>query len=360
VNIPRTMSGVALMGHGGPEMLEWNDNLPVPEIGAGEVLLKVLAAGLNNTDINTRTGWYSKSVTGATTDDNITSDASDGTWDGNALTFPHIQGADCCGEVVAVGDSVDPARIGERVIVRTMQNWVDTDGKSKVITLGSERQGAFAQFMAARSIDAVAVNSTWTDIELASIPCATTTAEGMLQRANLGAENVLITGASGGVGSAAIQLAKRRGATVWAITKADKAAELRKIGADHTLDRDEALPENHFDVVIDLVAGPRFDDLLCALKPKGRYVASGAIVGPLVTLDVRTLYRKDLSLLGSTAQPDNIIHDVIGYIERGEIKPLVSITYPMRRSGEAQAAFAGKAYIGKIVLTLDPFATNRP
>ena len=131
MNIPRTMSGVALMGHGGPEMLEWNDNLPVPEIGAGEVLLKVLAAGVNNTDINTRTGWYSKSVTGATTDDNITSDASDGTWDGNALTFPHIQGADCCGEVVAVGDSVDPARIGERVIVRTMQNWVDTDGKSK-------------------------------------------------------------------------------------------------------------------------------------------------------------------------------------------------------------------------------------
>jgi len=352
MKIPSIMSGVALMGHGGPEMLEWKDDLPVPAIGAGEVLLKVLAAGVNNTDINTRTGWYSKSVTGATTDDNITSDASDGTWDGHALTFPHIQGADCCGEVIAVGAGVDPARIGERVIVRAMQNWTQADGSIKVLTQGSERQGAFAQYMAARSIDAVAVNATWSDIELASIPCATTTAEGMLQRAGLGAENVLITGASGGVGSAAIQLAKRRGATVWAVTKASKADELRKIGADHIIDRDAPFPENHFDVVIDLVAGPRFDDLLNALKPTGRYVASGAIAGPLVTLDVRTLYLKDLSLLGSTAQPDHIINDVVGYIERGEIKPLVSKTYPMRDIRAAQAAFMDKVYIGKIVLTL--------
>lgn len=353
MTFPDIMSGVALIGHGGPEMLEWKDDLPVPTIGAGEVLLKVLAAGVNNTDINTRTGWYSKSVTGATTDDNVTTDASDGTWDGNALTFPHIQGADCCGEVIAVGDGVDPSRIGERVIVRAMQNWIQADGSIKVITQGSERQGSFAQFMGVRSIDAVAVNSTWSDIELASIPCATTTAEGMLQRANLGAENVLITGASGGVGSAAIMLAKRRGATVWAVTKSDKADALRSIGADHTIDRDEALPDTHFDVVIDLVAGLRFDDLLNALKPRGRYVTSGAIAGPLVTLDVRTLYLKDLSLLGSTAQPDNIIHDVIGYIERGEIKPLISQTFPLRAIRDAQAAFMEKAYIGKIVLTLN-------
>ena len=168
----------------------------------------------------------------------------------------------------------------------------------------------------------------WSDIALAAIPCATTTAEGMVQRAALGAETVLITGASGGVGSAAIQLAKRRGATVWAVTKPDKAADLRSLGADHTIDRDAAFPDNHFDVVIDLVAGPRFGDLLDALKPRGRYVASGAIAGPIVTLDVRTLYLKDLSLLGSTAQPDHIIHDVVGYIERGEIKPLIAKPTP--------------------------------
>ena len=106
-------------------------------------------------------------------------------------------------------------------------------------------------------------------------------------------------------------------------------------------------------MVIDLVAGPRFGDLLDALKPRGRYVASGAIAGPIVTLDVRTLYLKDLSLLGSTAQPDHIIHDVVGYIERGEIKPLIAKTYPLREIQAAQAAFMQKSYIGKIVLTLD-------
>ena len=350
MSLPSLMSGVALMGHGGLEMLVWKDDLPVPEIGAGDVLLRVLAAGVNNTDINTRTGWYSKSVTGGTADGEV---ADDGTWDGHALSFPHIQGADCCGEVIAVRADVDPARIGERVIVRTMQNWTDAQGDTQVLTLGSERQGAFAQFMAARSHDAVAVNCTWSDVELASIPCATTTAEAMLQRADLGAQTVLITGASGGVGSAAIQLAKRRGATVWAVTQGDKADALRAIGADHTLERNAPLPETHFDVVIDLVAGPRFDDLLKALKPKGRYVASGAIAGPIVSLDVRTLYLKDLSLLGSTAQPDQIIHDVIGYIERGEIKPLIAKTFPMREIRSAQAAFLSKAHVGKIVLTPD-------
>ena len=221
-------------------------------------------------------------------------------------------------EIVAVGANVDACRIGERVLTRTMQNHTQPDGSNCVITQGSETRGAFAQYMSARAVDAVPVNSTWSDVELASIPCAYTTAEGMLVRAGLGAENVLITGASGGVGSAAIQLAKRRGATVWAVTKADKAAALRDIGADHTLDRDAPLPENQFDVVLDLVAGPRWPDLLDALKPTGRYVASGAIAGPMVTLDVRTLYLKDLSLLGSTAQPDHILPDVVGYIERGE------------------------------------------
>lgn len=350
MTLPTTMSGIALTGYGGLDCLVWSDDLPVPTIGPDDVLTRVAVAGVNNTDINTRTGWYAKSVTDGTSEDAKLSDDEDGTWNGEALTFPHIQGADCCGEIVAVGANVDAARIGERVLTRTMQNHTQADGSNRVITQGSETRGAFAQFMAARSCDAVAVNSTWTDVELASIPCAYTTAEGMLVRAGLSAENVLITGASGGVGSAAIQLAKRRGATVWAVTQADKAAALRDIGADHTLDRDADLPENHFDVVLDLVAGPRWPDLLDALKPTGRYVASGAIAGPMVTLDVRTLYLKDLSLLGSTAQPDHILPDVVGYIERGEIAPLVSATYPLRDIHAAQTAFMGKTMVGKIVL----------
>lgn len=351
MTIPTTMSGVVLTGHGGLDKLEWRTDLPVPQPAPGEVLLQVLAAGVNNTDINTRTGWYSKSVTGSTADGQ-TASADDAAWNGQALSFPHVQGADCCGRIVAVGDGVDTARLQERVLVRTMQNWTDDNGNPVVITLGSERRGAFAQFMIARAHDAIAINSNWSDIELASIPCATTTAEGMIQRAALGAETVLITGASGGVGSAAIQLAKRRGATVWAITQPDKADTLRGLGADHILGRNDPIPTDHFDVVLDLVAGPRWPDLIDGLKSRGRYVASGAIAGPLVSLDVRTLYLKDLDLLGSTAQPDNILPDVIGYIERGEIKPLIAATYPMPHITDAQTAFLEKGYVGKIVLTL--------
>lgn len=346
------MSGITLTGYGGLNCLKWREDLPVPKVGPDDVLIRVGAAGVNNTDINTRTGWYAKSVTGATSGSAQLDADEDGTWNGEALQFPHIQGADCCGEIVAVGSNIDHARIGSRVLTRTMQNHIQADGSSRLITQGSEVRGAFAQYMSARAIDAIPVVTDWTDIELASIPCAYTTAEGMLVRANVGAENVLITGASGGVGSAAIQLAKRRGATVWAITQPDKAATLRDVGADHTLNRDDPMLENKFDVVLDLVAGPRWPDLLDALKPMGRYVASGAIAGPMVTLDVRTLYLKDLSLLGSTTQPDHILPDIISYIERGEIRPLIAETYALNDIHAAQTSFMAKKTVGKIVLSV--------
>lgn len=346
MTLPDTMSGVVLTGYGGLDRLEWRTDLPVPRPGSGEVLIRVLAAGVNNTDINTRTGWYSRTVTGASGNDAVTTAGDDGTWTGRSLDFPHVQGADCCGVIVACGADV-PDRTGARVLVRTMQNWGD-----EVITLGSERPGAFAEYMVARSHDALTVACDWTDVELASIPCATTTAEGMLHRVGLGPEKVLITGASGGVGSAAVQLARRRGAEVWAVTQPQKADELRALGAQHIVERDAPLPPEHFDVVVDLVAGPRWGELIDALRPGGRYVASGAIAGPIVELDVRTLYLKDLTLMGATQQPDHILPDAIGYIERGEIRPHVAATFPLREIRAAQEAFLSKAHVGKIVLTV--------
>ena len=121
MTLPKTMSGVATLGHGGPEMLQWQTDLLVPTAGPNEVVIKVAAAAVNNTDINTRIGWYSKSVTGATDAVSATND-EDGGWSGVPLQFPVIQGADCCGYIVAVGADVDGARIGERVMVRTMHN----------------------------------------------------------------------------------------------------------------------------------------------------------------------------------------------------------------------------------------------
>ena len=341
----QTMYGVALMGHGGPECLEWREDLPRPEPLAGEVLIAVAAAGVNNTDINLRVGWYSKG-------DN---DAEDAGWAGDALTFPHIQGIDVCGRIVAVGKGVDPARIGERVLVEPCLTQARGEARTPPWFLGSDCDGGFAQFCAVASQHAYAIKSDLSDIELASFPCSYSTAENLLTRARLSkGETVLITGASGGVGSAAVQLAKARGATVIAVTSPAKMKDLEAIGADQCIDRSEdlldALGGEAVEVVVDLVAGAGFPTLLDVLKRHGRYATSGAVGGPIVELDVRTLYLKDLQFYGGTVLEPEVFGNLVSLIESGAIKPLVAATFPLREIGAAQAAFADKSYTGKIVL----------
>ncbi|WP_339645862.1 zinc-binding dehydrogenase [Jannaschia helgolandensis] len=346
--LPMTMSGWVLTGHGGPEVLEWRTDLPVPVAGPGEVLIAVRASSVNNTDINTRIGWYSKSVRGATDGNAVGDDAGDGGWNG-ALSFPRIQGADCCGIVVATGPGVETGRVGERVVTRAMHR-VENGGPFDIATLGSERDGGFAEYMTARAADACAVHAdAITDAELGALPCAYSTAEGMLDRVSLSAERVLITGASGGVGLAAVQLARLRGAEVTAIAGGDKGAAVAKAGAQHVIGRDDPLPDG-FDVVVDLVAGPRWPDMLAALRRGGRYVTSGAIAGPIVELDIRDLYLRDLTLMGSTAQPDHIIPTLIAHMEAGRLHPVIAASYDLRDMAAAQAAFTAKQHVGKIAL----------
>ncbi|NNC98693.1 MAG: zinc-binding dehydrogenase [Gammaproteobacteria bacterium] len=351
------MQGVYLTGHGGYDKLEFRNDIPTPMPAADEVLIRVGGAGVNNTDINTRIAWYSKGVTGDTGMGAEVGFADakndDGSWSGIDLQFPRIQGADCCGMVVAVGAAIDESRIGQRVLVRTMMDESAADDLVGVCT-GSERDGAFAQYMTTPSRHALAINSDWSDIELASIPCAYSTAEGMLHRADVGAETVLVTGASGGVGSAAVQLAKRRDANVIAMASQIKFDDVKALGADRVIDRDaglvEVLGHESVDVVLDLVAGPGWPQLLEVLKCGGRYAASGAIAGPIVELDVRTLYLKDLSFFGCTFQPDIIFKNLVRYIEAGEIRPVVAKSYPLSDIVAAQQDFIAKKFTGKLVL----------
>jgi NADPH:quinone reductase-like Zn-dependent oxidoreductase len=199
------------------------------------------------------------------------------------------------------------------------------------------------------------VKCDWTDVELASIPCAYSTAENMLYRAGLiTGERVLITGASGGVGSAAVQLSKRRGAEVLAVAGNDKAEAVATLGANQVIPRGknlkDAIEPDSLDLVVDIVAGPQWSELLDCLKRGGRYAVAGAIAGPLVDLDVRTLYLKDLTFFGCTFQEDVVFENLISYIEGGEIQPVVAGGYPLDRIVDAQRAFLEKAFIGKIVL----------
>ncbi len=357
-SISGQMVAVYLTGHGGLEALQYRDDVPVPEVSSDELLIKVAAAGINNTDINTRIGWYSKKVVDATdaggTEGFDEVDDDDATWSGVPMAFPRIQGADCCGVVVAVGDSIDDRRIGERVIVRNMLRSYVGYRPFECWTLGSECDGAFAQYAKAPARETFRVDCDWSDAELASIPCAYSTAENMLHRAAVGAESVLITGASGGVGSAAVQLAKRRGAQVTALASAAKLDDLSALGADRVVDRNSdlvtAVGRDSVDVVVDLVAGESWPSLLDVLKRGGRYVTAGAIGGPMVELDVRTLYLKDLTLIGCTFQDDVVFENLVGYIERGEIRPLVAKTFPLHDIGRAQEQFLAKKFTGKLVL----------
>ena len=356
-SVPTTMAAVLLTGYGDLDRLEYRTDVPVPTAGPNEVLIRVAAAGVNNTDINTRTGWYSRAVTGSSGDAADAGTDADGTsgWSGD-LQFPRIQGADACGRIVAVGDGVSKDRIGERVLVSTMQT-AYSGGEPFITTVfGSEHDGGFAQYTVAHADETHAVDCGWTDVELASIPCAYSTAENMLHRIDVGAERVLVTGASGGVGSAAVQLAKRRGAHVTAVAGASKADAVRELGADLVVERDTDLVamfgENSFDVVVDIVAGPVWEHVTRLLRIGGRYITAGAIAGPVVDLDVRDLYLKDLTLKGSTYQDPEVFPNLIGYIERGEIRPKIAATYPLDEIAAAQTAFLAKGVVGKIVLEI--------
>lgn len=357
-DIPKTMAAVQLVRHGGLDALCYREDVPVPVPGPGEVLIKVAAAGVNNTDINTRIGWYSKKVTddtaaGAAGGFDAVDDA-DATWSGVPMVFPRIQGADCCGHVVSTAEGVDPGRIGERVVVRNMLRTYVDYRPFECWTFGSECDGAFAQYTVAPSRETCAVSCDWTDAELASLPCAYSTAENMLHRASVGSERVVVTGASGGVGSAAVQLAKRRGAHVVAVASAGKADGLRALGADVVVDRDAdlvaSLGRESVDVAVDLVAGNSWGALLDVLARGGRYVTAGAIAGPVVALDVRTLYLKDLTLMGCTFQEDVVFDDLLRYVEAGEIRPVVAQTFPLHEIARAQETFLAKQFTGKLVL----------
>ena len=352
-----TMMAVVTTGNGGLEKLDYRRvRRPMP--GPGEVLLRVLAAGVNNTEINTRLGWYSASVTTGTeaasaAEEQVATQKADGGW--NAATpFPFIQGTDCCGRVEALGPGETDLSMGARVLVRSCMRPQGFESMEN-IWMGSDFDGAFAQYVVVPAVEVFPVSCDWSDVELASIPCAYGTAENMLERAGLQAgERVLVTGASGGVGSAAVQLAKRRGAEVIAQAGKTKMAAVKALGAARVLERGldlrESLGDEAVDLVVDNVAGPGFGPLLQLLRRGGRYVTSGAIAGPLVELDTRTLYLKDLTLLGCTGWDAPVFPNLISYIERGEIRPLVAKTFPLEEIANAQTEFLEKAHVGNFVL----------
>ena len=351
-----TMKAVVTTGNGGYDKLDYRD-VPIPVAGPGELLIKVLAAGVNNTEINTRLGWYSSSVTGSTdqfaAEDSSDSHPADGGWN-ESTPFPFIQGTDCCGEVVAQADDVESSWLGARVLVRSCMRLRGFESLEH-IWMASDFDGAFAQYVKVPASEVFKVDCDWSDVELATIPCAYATAENMVHRAGVSAsDRVLVTGASGGVGSAVVQLAKRRGAQVTAVAGKSKTDAVAGLGVDRIIERGAdliaELGESSVDVIVDNVAGPGFEPLLKLLGRGGRYASSGAIAGPMVSMDMRDFYLKDLLLIGCTAWDEPVFPNLVGYIERGEIVPLVAKTFALEDIVRAQQEFLQKGHFGNFVL----------
>ncbi len=351
-----TMKAVVTTANGDYDKLDYRD-VPMPIAGPGEVLLKVLAAGVNNTEINTRLGWYSSSVSGGTEQfaesERSAGQLADGGWN-EATPFPFIQGTDCCGEVVEVADDVDSLQPGQRVLVRACMRKNGFDSLEN-IWMASDFDGAFAQFVKVPASEVFSVDCNWSDVDLATIPCAYGTAENMVHRAAVAeGDHVLVPGASGGVGSAVVQLAKRRGARVTAIAGSAKMDAVASLGVDRVIPRDAdllaELGASSVDVIIDNVAGDGFTALFKLLGRGGRYASSGAIAGPMVNLDMRDFYLKDIRMIGCTAWDEPVFPNLVRYIEADEIIPLVAKTFPLQDIAQAQQEFLKKTHFGNFVL----------
>ena len=349
------MNAVILTGFGGPEKLVYTQVAkPIPQ--QGEVLIKVGACSVNNTDINTRTGWYAAQ-------DNfqaILRDAekndlnSSSCWTQNGTEFPRIQGADIVGQVVEIGAKVESSLLNQRVIV---DSWIRSKDINNYQYVGSELDGGFAEYVVIRATNVYPINSSLSDIELATFPCAYSTAENMLTRGRItAADVVVITGASGGVGSALIQLSKIREAKVIAIVSANKEQFAKDLGADYVYTRDESLASNlanhKINVALDVVGGNYFNLVLKALEPRGRYISCGAIGNPLVALDLRDLIYRDLEMIGATRLEPDVFKRLVGYLDYGLLKPLVAKVFNLSQMKEAQEFFKTKSFFGKVVIKI--------
>ncbi|MEU1471252.1 zinc-binding dehydrogenase [Streptomyces sp. NPDC005761] len=341
------MRAARITGHGGPEVLELAE-VAVPAPQAGEVLVQVTAVALNNTDLWTREGAYGRPGD---------PEARSG-WRG-PIDFPRIQGADVAGRVVAVGAGVEGSLLGRRVVVDPAIYDSEGPDANPVGLMGSERDGGYAEYVTAPGARVHDVTeSALSDDQLATLPTAYGTALGMIERGRLRkGETALVSGASGGVGLALVQIARARGARVVAISSGPKIDAVREAGAHAVVDRAgdiaeqirSAAPEG-IDVALDVVAGELVGEGLPLLREGGRWVVAGALGGYGVTFDVRRLYLHNAQVIGSAMHTPRHFDLLMDLARRAEVQPVIAATFPLDQAARAQEELARRGHVGKIVM----------
>jgi NADPH:quinone reductase-like Zn-dependent oxidoreductase len=332
--------------HGELDVVKYGD-VPDPKPGPGEVLVRVRACALNFLDIWVRRGWP-----------------------GLKLEMPHWCGADVAGEIAELGENVSDWQVGQRVVVDPGVSLVEDEytrrGEDSVSPgyhiLGEHRRGGAAEYLTVPAGNLAAIPDNINYPEAAAPLLVGLTAWRMLmQQAGLRAgESVLVVGAGGGVNSMAIQIAKLAGASVYVVAgNAEKSERARQLGADVVLDRSQVdwgkeifklTSRRGVDIVVDNVGQATITKSMQAVARGGRIVIVGNTSGPQAEIDIRFIFGKQISLIGSTMGSHQDFRDVIDLLWAGKIKPVIHQIMPLSEGCDAYRLMEAGEHFGKILL----------
>jgi len=338
------MKAIRFHEFGGPDVLKYED-VQEPQLRKDQVLIRVKACALNHLDL-----WVRKGLPG--------------------VKLPHINGSDVSGVIESVGEYITDLKAGQRVLLAPMV-WcgacaVCADGRQNMCrqftALGNGVDGGNCELIAVPRANIIPIPDSLTYDEAASVPLVFLTAWHMLVgRANLRAgEIVLVLGGGSGVGSAAIQIGKLLGARVIATAGDErKLDQSRELGADYTIDHykqkiteevKKITAKAGVDVVLEHVGKATWSESVASLKLGGRLVTCGATTGPEAQFDLRVLFAKQLSFLGSYMGTLGELHEVLKHVFSGKLKPVVDKTFPLHEAKAAHERLERGEQFGKIVL----------
>lgn len=338
------MKAILFQEFGGPEVLLYRD-IPDPKVRIDQVLVRVKACALNHLDL-----WVRKGLPG--------------------VNLPHINGSDIAGVVEEVGEYVTAVRKGQRVLLAPMvfcnHCAMCTAGQQNLCreftVIGNGVDGGNCELIAVPEVNVVPIPDSLGFEEAASVPLVFLTAWHMLVARSQIQQGqwVLVLGAGSGVGTAAIQIAKMFNATVIATAGDElKMAKARELGADYTIDHYKQkigeevrriTGKRGVDIVFEHVGKATWGESIKSLRPGGTIVTCGATSGPEASFDLRQLFAKQLSFLGSYMGTMGDLHEVLGHVFAGRLKPVVARTFPLSETAEAHRCLESSQMFGKVVV----------